>query len=235
LNVDAVVAAIDVHTGYARRRRPHTVTRASFAFQAGSVVALIGPNGCGKTTMMKTLIGLIPPLQGTLTIAGRSPVDYRRQVGLGYLPEGLVLPGAWSGRGLLALMTVAANARGTAHVSSALQLAHIDFDLEQPVASLSKGMRQRLALALALTPMPDLLLLDEPEAGLDPAQRIQLRRNIREFASSGRTVVIASHDVSGLCLSADQVYLLSEQHLQRLEPSELSDASRVLHLFEQKG
>jgi ABC-type multidrug transport system ATPase subunit len=218
-------------TGYRSFRGATQVTRASFRVEPATIVALVGPNGCGKTTLLQTIVGLLPPLSGEVMIGGLSPAEYRARFGIGYLPEGLSLPGDWSGRGLLGLAEIAGGRAARASTRDALEIAGVDFDLRQPISKLSQGMRQRLALAIALLPLPALLLLDEPESGLDPAQRIRLRGQLRALARTEAIIVLASHDISGLGTIADQTYLLTGQSLMLLQPADLDDPDRLLRLF----
>jgi len=227
------LVAADLVTGYRVRRGEQAVSRASVTVPAGTIAAVIGPNGVGKTTLLKTLVGLLPPLSGTVTIGGLPTQEHRRRRGIGYLPEQLTFPSKWSVRGMLALAALAAG-NGTAEaIPHAVALAGVDFDLGRRVDGLSKGMRQRLGLAMALVPVPGLLLLDEPEAGLDPAQRIRLRDALRAFAREGRTVLLASHDVSGVCTVADQTYLMRPDRMDPVTRADLGDPHRITQLFEE--
>ena len=225
------LVARDLATGYRKLRSQTVVTRASFQVDAGTVVALVGPNGSGKSTLLHTVMGLIPTLAGTVTIGGLAPGDYRLRHGIGYLAEGMTLPDAWTPRGMIALTALSTGRGAEAAIPAALDVGGIDFDLTRPIRELSKGMRQRLLLALTLIPLPHLLLLDEPEAGLDPAQRIVLRDRLRRFARDQRIVIAASHDVSGLSAIADQTYFMSRGSMQLIEPSDLSSPERLVELF----
>ena len=225
------LVARELATGYGSRRNSEVITRAAFEIMGGTIAAVVGANGSGKSTLLKTLVGLLPPLSGGVTFAGHAIGDYRAEHGIGYLPEALVLPPFWSVRGLLRMTAFAAGV-GEASIAEAAQLAGIDFDVDQPVGKLSKGMRQRTALAIALIPVPELLLLDEPEAGLDPGQRIRLRDRLREMARAGRVIVIASHDIAGVCSVADQTFLLTGASMRLLQEHELTDRDRLVALFE---
>ena len=229
------LVARDLTTGYHKLRSQTLVTRASFQIDAGTVVALVGPNGSGKSTLLHTVMGLIPTLSGTVSIGGLAPGDYRLRHGIGYLAEGMTLPDAWTPRGMIALTALSAGRGAETAIPAALEVGGIDFDLTRPIRELSRGMRQRLLLALTLIPLPRLLLLDEPEAGLDPAQRIVLRDRLRRFARDQRIVIAASHDVSGLSAIADQTYFMSRGSMQLIEPSDLSSPERLVELFGAKN
>ena len=225
------LVARDITTGYQRLRTQTVVTRAGFRIEAGTIVALVGPNGCGKSTLLHTLMGLLPTLSGTIAIGGLVPGDYRLRHGIGYLAEGITLPDAWSARGMIALTALSSGRGADSAIPSALEVAGVDFDLTRPIRELSKGMRQRLLLALTLIPLPRLLLLDEPEAGLDPGQRIVLRDRLRRFARDQRIVIAASHDVSGLSVIADETYFMSRGTMQLIEQSDLKNPERLIQLF----
>src|SRR5688500_1431432 len=210
------VIAENLVTGYRNWRGGRVVTRASFSIPAGMVVALVGPNGSGKTTLIRTLVGLLSPREGSVRVGQSEPTAYRNRCGVGYLPEALQLPESWTGRGLLLLAAQGAGRAGLDSLDAALHTACVDFDVRQPIGRLSKGMRQRLALALLLIPRPNLIVLDEPEAGLDPAQRIALRTRLRDLSVEGCTVIIASHDVTALGAIAGRSYLFVDTMLKEL-------------------
>jgi len=193
----------DLDIGY-RRDRP-VLRHLSLDIIPGEVLAVVGPNGSGKTTLFRTLLGVLPPIGGQAMVAGAQPAEYRRRHGVGYLAEDTVLPPGWTCDGLLALASAAAGP--AADIGRARRLAGVDFDTGGLADRLSKGMRRRLALAMALMRPTALLFLDEPESGLDPGQRIRLRRRIEEIR--GRiTVLVASHDLGELAMMSDRVLLI---------------------------
>jgi ABC-2 type transport system ATP-binding protein len=157
----------------------------------------------------------------------------RARDGIGFLPENLNLPPEWSAKGLLAMAALAAGDSAHEDIDRALELAGVDFDRRMRVAVMSKGMRQRLGLAMTLVPLPRLLILDEPEAGLDPAQRVLLRERMRAFAhaGTGRIVLLATHDVSSLVAMADDAFIVRNGRLEEVLVNELSDPRRIVELF----
>ena len=203
--------------GVGYRRGEWVVGELSLDIVPGEVLAVVGPNGSGKTTLFRTLLGVLAPIDGEAMVSGTDPADYRRRIGIGYLAEDTVLPPHWTCDSLLALAAAAAGP--DADIGRACRLAGLDYDTDGPADSLSKGMRRRLALAMALMRPIGLLLLDEPESGLDPGQRIRLRRRIEEIR--GRTtILVASHDLGELAMMSDRVLLIDQGGARIVEPPE---------------
>ncbi len=202
----------DLDIGY--RKNSPVLAGLSVAVVPGEVLAVVGPNGSGKTTLFRTLLGLLPPLSGEVGLAELSPADYRRRHGVGYLAEDTALPEGYRGEEVLALAAAAAG--DGVDVGKACELAAVDYRTDIPVKELSKGMKRRLALAAALVRLPRLLLLDEPEAGLDPGQRIRLRDRIA-LLRDRMTILVASHDLGELALMSDRVLLIGKTGLQVVE------------------
>lgn len=195
------------------RRPVHAVVDASFAVRDGEVFGLVGPNGAGKTTVMKMVTGLIEPTDGTIELLGdRGPsLSARRR--LGYLPEGPYFYEHLSPTELLRLY-------GSLHGISA---ADIDERIEpllkrvgiweardRPLSEFSKGMRQRTGLAQALINDPDLLIFDEPQSGLDPVGRREVRQLMLDLNDEGKTVIFSSHVLSDVEAVCDRVAVMSD-------------------------
>src|SRR4051794_2867919 len=178
----------------------------SFSVGAGEVVGFLGPNGAGKTTTLRILAGFLGATSGSVTIAG---FDVARQslaarARLGYMPEAAPLYPELRVREYLAfraaLKRVARRERKAA-VGRALEQAAVTDVAETPIGQLSKGYRQRVALADALVANPPLLILDEPTAGLDPNQIIEVRKLIRALGES-HTILLSTHilpEVEAVC------------------------------------
>ena len=178
----------------------------SFSVGAGEVVGFLGPNGAGKTTTLRILAGFLGATSGSVTIAGfdvaRESLAARAR--LGYMPEAAPLYPELRVREYLAfraaLKRVARRERKAA-VGRALEQAAVTDVAETPIGQLSKGYRQRVALADALVANPPLLILDEPTAGLDPNQIIEVRKLIRELGKS-HTILLSTHilpEVEAVC------------------------------------
>ena len=180
--------------------------------ERGAVLGLLGPNGSGKTTLLRMLAGYLSPSAGRLVVAGydtvRQPMEARRRVG--YVPEALPLYAHMRVREFLAFMarlrglTPEAVAAAVAEVSARVQLREV---LTAPIRTLSRGYRQRVAIAHALVHDPEVLILDEPTNGLDPRQIIETRHLMRALAGS-RTIIMSSHILGEVEKTVDRVAIL---------------------------
>jgi ABC-2 type transport system ATP-binding protein len=171
------------------------VDEVSFRVERGQVVGLLGPNGAGKTTVLRVLMGLIRPTAGSAWVFGElvaagAPVLSR----IGAFVEGPGLLPHLSGRDNLRLFWAATGRPAEdAEMDTALDIAGLGESIDRRVKTYSQGMRQRLAIAQAMLGLPELLVLDEPTNGLDPPQIAEMREVLRDYAATGRTVVISSH------------------------------------------
>ncbi|HWK78029.1 MULTISPECIES: ABC transporter ATP-binding protein [unclassified Microbacterium] len=179
------------------------VRSASFRAEPGRVTGLVGPNGAGKTTLLLMLASLLAPDTGTIRIGEVDPMDdplSARRL-LGWMPDAL---GAWPS--LTARETIVTTARlydierdaAQQKAAELLSLVGLGELADSPAKVLSRGQKQKLGLARALVNDPQVLLLDEPASGLDPAARVQLRVLLRRLAAEGRTILISSHILSEL-------------------------------------
>jgi ABC-2 type transport system ATP-binding protein len=186
----------------------------------GEVLGFLGPNGAGKTTAIRTLLGFLRPTSGTAEVLGvdavNRSVEVRRHVG--YLPGDPALYGGHTGWDLLRL---ASAARGLHEAPLARQIVEaLGAPMERDVKKCSRGMRQKIALVLALAHDPDLIILDEPTAGLDPLGQRALLELIDDRAKSGRTVILSSHILSEVEQICDRVAILRDGRLAALSTVE---------------
>ena len=178
------------------------------ALERGRVTAILGPNGAGKTTLIKAILGLTSPESGTILIDGRPIGDspaYRASIG--YMPQRATFPENLTAHDLIALLS---DMRGRA---ATLDRALVDAfclgaDLTKPLRTLSGGTRQKVNAVLAFLFSPDLLILDEPTAGLDPIASSILKDKVLEERGRGRTIVLTSHVINDLEELADDVVFL---------------------------
>jgi len=179
----------------------------SFTVERGDVFGFIGPNGAGKTTTMRILATLLDPTEGEATVDGVSVVDEPEKVRLllGYMPDYYgVYDGirVWEYLDFFAASYDFRRRERWKIIEDCMTLTDLTPLRDKLVATLSKGMKQRLCLAKTLIHDPKVLILDEPAAGLDPRARIELRELIKELARMGKTILISSHiltELSDMC------------------------------------
>ncbi|MES2179071.1 MAG: ABC transporter ATP-binding protein [Gemmatimonadota bacterium] len=179
------------------------------AITRGRVTAIVGPNGAGKTTFIKSVLGLTRPDAGVLTFDGTPIGDdpaYRARIG--YMPQIARFPERMTGTELLALLK---ELRGAFEVDESLitQFA-LERELSKPLGKLSGGTRQKVNALAAFMFSPDLYVLDEPTAGLDPVSSGILKTRIRAERAKGRTVLLTSHIMSEIDELADDVIYLTD-------------------------
>lgn len=181
------------------------------SFAAGSgITALLGPNGAGKSTLLNMLAGLLAPSSGEVRVLGANPRGnpalYRR---MGLVPERDTTYGFLTGREYVrASAALAGLAQPDAAARRAIAVVGMEGPDEQPIGTYSKGMRQRIKVAAAIVHDPEVLLLDEPFNGTDPAQRLALMDLFRRMAADGRTILISSHILEEVERLAAQIVVL---------------------------
>jgi Cu-processing system ATP-binding protein len=181
----------------------------SLELRPGAVTALVGPNGSGKTTIIKIVLGLARPDTGSVRLnglPGDARGDYRRHIG--YMPQAARFPDNLSVRDVLDL--VGALRPDEPRDEELVTALGLDAELDRPVASLSGGTRQKLNAAIAFLFRPAVLVLDEPTAGLDPIAAGVLKDKIRRARAAGRTVLVTSHVLAELEELADDVAFLCD-------------------------
>ncbi len=200
-----------------RYRAQTALNDVSFGASAGTVVGLLGENGAGKTTALRILLGLIDADQGAAQVLGRDSRGQGQQIRreVGYVPEQPTLY-EW--------MTVAEIGWFTAGFYPGGYLRHyrelikrFQLPASRPVKALSKGMKAKVALALAMAHRPPLLVLDEPTSGLDSLVRREFLESMVEVTATGRTVLLSSHQISEVERVADVVVILKQGRLMVLE------------------
>lgn len=191
------------------------VTNASLSVASGQVTALIGPNGCGKTTLMLMLSGLLRPDAGQIAVAGSNPRTDSAAVrdAIGWMPDQL---GSWDTLTCLQTLTLMGRAyripteRARVRGRQLLDRMHLGEFADRPTRVLSRGQKQRLSLARALVHDPPVLLLDEPANGLDPRSRVELRQLVRDLAAEGRAILVSSHVLAELDEMVDDAVFMSQ-------------------------
>ncbi len=217
-----MIAAVALTRVFRGRAAVEAVT---LEVRAGEILALLGPNGAGKTTTMRMLAGLIAPTSGSVTLDG---VPLTRANGsalrarLGFLTEA---PGLWDRLTVRENLAVYAGvyglADGDARIARALDRLELTSHADARAAELSKGMRQKVAIARALLHDPRILLLDEPTSGLDPAIARQVRQLLVERRDAGCAVLVSTHNLDEAERLADRVAVLQQRLLAVDTPAAL--------------
>jgi ABC-2 type transport system ATP-binding protein len=186
----------------------------SFEIPRGQIVALLGPNGAGKTTVMRILAGYLAATRGTARIANIDVAADRLGAAarLGYLPENGPLYPDMTAASLLRFFGQARGLAGdrlAARTADVVERCELQRILEMPIGKLSKGLRQRVGLAQALLHDPDVLIMDEPTAGLDPNQIRRFRAHLGQLRGT-KTVLMSTHILAEVTATADRVLLIHE-------------------------
>jgi ABC-2 type transport system ATP-binding protein len=188
------------------------VSDVSFSVRQGEIVGFLGPNGAGKTTAMRILTAFLPPTEGTARIAGFDVVSHSEEARahLGYLPESAALYPEMRVREYLAYRARLEGVRGAdvrKRVDESIESCLLESVAGRKVENLSRGFRQRTALAGALVHQPPVLILDEPTVGLDPAQIIRIREAIRRLGRE-RAVLLSTHILPEVDAVCDRVLII---------------------------
>jgi ABC-2 type transport system ATP-binding protein len=226
------MTAITVNNLRKTYKKTEALRGLSFEIPKGQVTGFLGPNGAGKTTTFRALMGLTKPDTGEIDVLGmKVPSELSKitkRVGCIIEEPGLIK--AHSGR---VNLRIAADTLGFGHerIDEMLEFVNLTADANRRAEEYSKGMRQRLALAAAMLGDPELLLLDEPLDGLDPAGQHVFRARLRALADEGKTVVVSSHDLADIEALADYVVVVDKGELVTQGPLEEllgSGATRVV-------
>jgi ABC-2 type transport system ATP-binding protein len=188
------------------------VADVTFSVKEGEIVGFLGPNGAGKTTTMRVLTGFLPPSAGTVRIAGQDVVTHSKQAraSLGYLPESAALYPEMRVREFLAYrarLEGVAGGQVKQRVAEAIGHCLLEEVADRKIDNLSKGYRQRTALAGALVHQPPVLILDEPTVGLDPMQKIKINEMIRALGRE-RAVLLSTHILPEVDAVCDRVLII---------------------------
>lgn len=194
----------------------------------GEVFGFLGPNGAGKSTTIRILMGELKPTSGSVTVLGAPPREVSHRSRLGYVPADLALWPAMTGEQTLAFL---ASLRGGVDRAGIRALAErLDADLTRRVGELSTGNRQKIGLIAAFMHRPELLILDEPNAGLDPLVQHEFWALMREAADDGRTVFLSSHTLSEVERVADRVGIIRGGDLIAVEEISALRSRRMRHI-----
>ncbi len=194
------------------------VNKISFSVEKGKIWGFLGPNGAGKTTTMRILTGYLPPTEGSAKVAGfditKEPLKAKKHIG--YLPE---IPPLYNEMTVKGYVNFVAELKGVPSkerkkaVSQAIEKAGLSNVAGRLIKNLSKGYRQRVGIAQAIVNNPDILILDEPTIGLDPAQIIEIRELIKSLKGE-HTVILSTHILPEVTQTCDGVVIINEGQLR---------------------
>jgi ABC-2 type transport system ATP-binding protein len=190
----------------------------SFEIREGEVVAFLGPNGAGKSTTMKLLTGYLAPSAGTARIAGYDVSTQRLEASrhLGYLPENGPLYADMTPIGLLLFFAEARGippGRRRQRIQEVVELCALEAVVGKPIGKLSRGYRQRVGMAQVLLHEPDVLIMDEPTAGLDPNQIHEVRETIRRLMAQNKTILLSTHILQEVEAMATRILFIDDGRL----------------------
>jgi len=198
--------------------RIQALSGVGFKIEPGEVIGLLGPNGAGKTTLMKILTGYLEPDEGNVRVHGidvvTDPIAAQRRIG--YLPESAPLYSEMLVQEYLEMMAAmrgVAPERRHARMTEVIRATGLSDRVVQPIGTLSKGFRQRVGIAQAIIHEPDILILDEPTTGLDPAQIAEIRDLIVRLAKKS-TVLLSTHILSEVEATCERVLVIMQGELR---------------------
>jgi ABC-2 type transport system ATP-binding protein len=204
-----------------RYGRVTAVNDVSFRVESGEILGFLGPNGAGKTTTMRILTGYMPPTEGKAIVAGfdvfEQPIEAKRRTG--YLPE---TPPLYPEMTVSEYLTFVAKIKGIPpadrrqRVRQVMERTRIVDMADRLCSKLSKGYRQRVGLAQAIIHNPDVLILDEPTAGLDPKQIIETRELIKELAGN-HTIILSTHILPEVAQTCQRVVIIAKGHVVAID------------------
>jgi ABC-2 type transport system ATP-binding protein len=212
---------IEVQNLSKRYGRVTAVDDVSFRVERGEILGFLGPNGAGKTTTMRILTGYMPATAGKAIVAGfdifDQPIDAKRRTG--YLPE---TPPLYPDMSVLEYLSFVAKIKGVPsnerkqRIQTVMERTRIDDMANRLCSKLSKGYKQRVGLAQAIIHNPDVLILDEPTAGLDPKQIIETRELIKELAGN-HTIILSTHILPEVSQTCQRVVIINRGHVVAID------------------
>jgi ABC-2 type transport system ATP-binding protein len=204
------ISCTDVHL---RRGDTVVLDGLDLSVQAGRVHALLGRNGAGKSTTFRLLLGLIQPDSGTIEVLGRPPAfGAKNRTTLEHIGASIDGPAIYAH--LSAFDNLLVHARltgvGRAWIEEVLDIVGLASTGRKRARHFSMGMKARLALGIAILTEPDVLILDEPQNGLDPQGIVELRQLLRDYAAVGRTILVSSHQLGEIVQLTDDISVLAD-------------------------
>lgn len=210
MNATAANSAISVRELSKRFGPIEALRGVDLQARCGRVLGLVGPNGCGKSTLIRSILGLVVPDSGSIEVAGRSTSgDWKYRNRIGYMPQNPDFPGNLTVRELLDMLEDIRGRKGTAR-ADLIERFELGPALARPFAVLSGGTKQKTAAVAAFMFEPEILILDEPTVGLDPVAASRLKNLAAAEAARGKSVLLVSHIMSEMEQVAQDVVFMLE-------------------------
>ncbi len=199
---------IELHQIKKRFGKLNVLTGIDLTVPSGKITAIVGPNGSGKTTLIKCILGLVTPDSGKILLNGKevlSGSEYRKD--LGYMPQAARFPENLTAMDVIEMLVDIRNSKGVFD-KELIELLNLKKEMNKPLKTLSGGTRQKVSAVIAFLFRPNVLIFDEPTAGLDPISSSRLKDKILNARSEGKTIIITSHIMSEIEELADEVVFL---------------------------
>lgn len=180
----------------------------SFKIEPGKITAIVGPNGSGKTTIIKSILGLVKPDEGDILIQDKSILGehlYRKKIG--YMPQTASFPENLTVREVMKMISNLRNVEAEPD-SKLLSSFNLDFEMSKQIKSLSGGTKQKISALISLMFNPEIIILDEPTSGLDPVSNNNFKEIVTERKMQGKTIVLTSHIMSDIEELADHIIFI---------------------------
>ncbi|MBU1098270.1 MAG: ABC transporter ATP-binding protein [Bacteroidetes bacterium] len=207
-----------IYKSHSRRNDIMALSNLSLSVQKGQIFGLLGPNGAGKTTFIKILLGITHPTLGTGSMLGETIKNYKNKSRVGYLPENHKYPHYLNAEQILKYFARLGGYKSndlTGRIDHLLKIVNMEKWKKVKIKKYSKGMMQRLGLALSMVNEPEIIFLDEPTDGVDPIGRKEIRDILLKLKSEGKTIFVNSHLLSEVELISDKVAILNKGKLIR--------------------
>ena len=215
----SVIEIKDLKVGYGSKR---VLDGLDLSVRQGEIFGFLGPNGAGKSTTIKAILGLLPPVSGSVTLHGLNSSDPRSRSRVGYLPEETTYYRFLTATELLQFYgDVCGVPRDVQknRIPVLLETVGLSHVARKRLDTFSKGMVQKVGLAQALVNDPETLILDEPTSGLDPLARMDLREVLKNLRAVGKTVFFSSHELSEVELLCDTIAIVKHGKLIKSGPT----------------
>ncbi|HNQ12004.1 MAG TPA: ABC transporter ATP-binding protein [Bacteroidia bacterium] len=198
---------IEILSLHKRFKKLEVLRGVDLKLQSGKIYSILGPNGCGKSTLIKCILGMVIPDAGDIRINGETAVGRTKfKSRVGYMPQKAKFPSNVSVNEVLSMIKKIRNSKE--NVQELISLFEVEEHLKKKIATLSGGTLQKVSAIIALSYFPEIIILDEPTAGLDPSTRLVFKEYIKGLSKEGKTILLSSHVLSDVEELSDEIIIL---------------------------